>query len=179
MARSKSKAKPARAQIDSLPKKMQDRATKLAPNPGDSESALHLVKLCVGCTDIADLAAWQKKRRAEAKRRYNIHVTRSFPRRADELLAGGSLYWVIQGRIRVRQRLIGIVPHAGKDGGEPRCELRLDPKLVEVAARHHRPFQGWRYLDAKDAPPDLGARAPRGDKLPPALEAELRALGLL
>jgi hypothetical protein len=154
---------------------------KLARHPGP-EPVLHLIKLCVGVTDIADLAAWQKKRRAEAKRPYNIHVTRAFPKRGEALLAGGSLYWVIQGRIRVRQRLIGIGEHVGNrndDGGVPHCELQLDPRLIEVAARHHRPFQGWRYLDPKDAPPDIGDRTGRGDALPPALEAELRELGLL
>lgn len=153
----------------------------LARHPGP-EPVLHLIKLCVGVTDIADLATWQKKRRAEGKRRYNIHVTRAFPKRGEELLAGGSLYWVIQGRIRVRQRLIGIGEHVGNrndEGGVLHCELQLDPKLIEVAARQCRPFQGWRYLEAKDAPPDLGDRAGRGDALPPALEEELRELGLL
>lgn len=154
---------------------------KLARHPGPAP-VLHLIKLCVGCTDIADLAAWQKKRRAEAKRRYNIHVTRAFPKRAEELLAGGSLYWVIQGRIKVRQRLIGIAEHIGDrndEGGIPHCELQLDPKLIEVRARHHRPFQGWRYLETENAPPDIGDRSAGGDDLPPALEAELRELGLL
>jgi hypothetical protein len=93
-------------------------------------------------------------------------------------LAGGSLYWVIAGRIRVRQRLIGLVARRDDDG-VPRCELRLDPRLIEVSPRHHRPFQGWRYLAAKDAPADLAGGRARGDKLPPALEEELRALGLL
>jgi len=144
----------------------------------DDASGLHLIKLCVGVSDIAKLADWQKERRRKNKRRYNIHVTRNSPRRADELLAGGSLYWVIAGRIRVRQRLIGMVARRDDDG-VPRCELRLDPKLVEVAARHHRPFQGWRYLEARDAPADLASGRTRGDKLPPALEEELRALGLL
>jgi len=169
----KTQKKPAAAKTQAGP--------KLARHPGP-EPVLHLIKLCVGCTDIADLAAWQKQRRAEAKRRYNIHVTRAFPKRGQELLAGGSLYWVIQGRIRVRQRLIGIGEHAGNrndEGGIPHCELQLDPRLIEVQPRHHRPFQGWRYLDPKDAPPDMGDRSGRGDALPPALEAELRELGLL
>lgn len=169
------------AKIAKLPAPKKSTGPKLARHPGPAP-VLHLIKLCVGCTDIADLAAWQKKRRAEGKRRYNIHVTRAFPKRGEELLAGGSLYWVIQGRIRVRQRLIGIGEHAGNrndEGGIPHCELQLDPKLIEVQARHHRPFQGWRYLDPKDAPPDLGDRSGRGDALPPALEAELRELGLL
>jgi hypothetical protein len=202
MAKSSSSIKKRNAKRDHLSAKMPKRPTaargkklakmpakiatkpggpKLARHPGP-EPVLHLIKLCVGVTDIADLAAWQKKRRAEGKRRYNIHVTRAFPKRGEELLAGGSLYWVIQGRIRVRQRLIGISEHVGNrndEGGVLHCELQLDPKLIEVAPRHHRPFQGWRYLEPKDAPPDLGDRSARGDALPPALEEELRELGLL
>jgi len=152
-------------------------ARPAADADGDAPG-LHLIKLCVGVSEIAELVEWQKERRRKNRRRYNIHVTRSFPKRADELLAGGSLYWVIAGRIRVRQRLIGLVARHDEDG-IARCELRLDPKLIEVAPRHHRPFQGWRYLEAKDVPPDLAGGRRRGDKLPPALEEELRALGLL
>jgi hypothetical protein len=153
-------------------------AARATANGGNEAPKLHLIKLCVGVADVAELAAWQKERRRQFKRRYNIHVTRHYPRRAAELLAGGSLYWVIAGRIRVRQRLIGAVARRDKDG-VPCCELRLDPKLIEVAPRYHRPFQGWRYLDPKDAPPDAAGGRVRGDKLPPALEEELRALGLL
>ncbi len=144
----------------------------------DDAPSLHLIKLCVGVSEIAELAEWQRKRRRQFKRRYNTHVTRNFPRRAEELLAGGSLYWVIAGKVRVRQRLIGIVARQDKDG-EPCCELRLDPKLVETSPRPRRPFQGWRYLECKDAPPDMSASRGRGDKLPPALVEELRELGLL
>ncbi len=161
----------ARGKAASAPAKAGTAARVAAPE-------LHLIKLCVGVTDIAELADWQKQRRRKLKRRYNIHVTRSFPRRSEELLAGGSLYWVIGGRIRVRQRLIGLVARHDEDG-IARCELRLDPKLVEVSPRPHRAFQGWRYLETKDAPPDLSAGRRRGDKLPLALEEELRALGLL
>lgn len=151
------------------------RAKKLA----DGEAPrLHLIKLCVGVNDIAELADWQKKRRRQFKRRFNTHVTRSFPKRAGELLAGGSLYWVIAGSIRVRQRLIGVAQRRDADG-ELCCELRLDPKLVEIAPRAHRPFQGWRYLENKDAPPDLTKGRVKGDRLPPSLVEELRNLGLL
>jgi hypothetical protein len=141
---------------------------------------LHLIKLCVGCDSIENLAEWQQRRLAELKRKRKplelIHVTRMTPKRADELLKGGSLYWVIKGQIAVRQRLLEL--RAVTKGGLPHCGLVYEPKLVHVIPRYCRPFQGWRYLAAKDAPID--ARMIKGGKhLPPQLRAELAALGLL
>ena len=141
--------------------------------------ALHLIKLCVGAESIDDLAKWQKRRRQERKKRgeasESFHVTRQTPRRAAELLDGGSLYWVIKGQIAVRQRLLELRPVV-RNGG-PRCALILDNKLVPVARCHHRPFQGWRYLTEKDAPRDL--RPGEATKLPEELRAELASLGLI
>jgi hypothetical protein len=141
---------------------------------------LHLIKLCVGCDSIEDLAQWQKKRLAGLKKKRRppelIHVTRMTPKRADELLDGGSLYWVIKGQIAVRQRLLELRPTI--KSGAPHCGLVYDSELVYLIPRTCRPFQGWRYLAAKDAPPD--ARMVKGAKrLPPQLRAELAALGLL
>jgi len=140
---------------------------------------LHLIKLCVGVEKIEDLAHWQKKRAAERKKKGGIgdvlHITRMTPKRADELLAGGSLYWVIKGQIAVRQRLTALRPVTRE--GVPHCALVLDKQLVPTVRRRHRAFQGWRYLDPKDAPRDLR----RADKsaLPEELHAELTELGLL
>ena len=140
---------------------------------------LHLIKLCVGAESIEDLEKWQKQRRSERKRRgeanETFHITRQTPRRADELLNGGSLYWIIKGQIAVRQKLLELRPVV-RDGG-PRCALMLDHKLVPVARRHHRPFQGWRYLAEADAPRDLSPG--EAVKLPEELRAELAALGLI
>jgi len=140
---------------------------------------LHLIKLCVGAESIADLAAWQKKKLAGRKKRGEAaemrHLTRQTPKRAEELLDGGSLYWVIKGQIAVRQRLKALRP-AVKNGA-PHCALILDPVLVPVMRRFHRPFQGWRYLDPGDAPRDLRKGERRA--LPEELHAELAALGLL
>ena len=140
---------------------------------------LHLIKLCVGAESIDDLANWQERRRRERKKRgekcETFHVTRQTPKRAAELLNGGSIYWVIKGQISVRQRLLELRPVV-RDGG-PRCALVLDHKLVPVARRYHRPFQGWRYLTEKDAPRDL--RAGEVSKLPEKLQAELASLGLI
>ena len=143
---------------------------------------VHLVKLCVGARSVDDLAAWQRSRRAQADPargdRRPVHVTRMWPRRASEVLAGGSLYWVIQGAICVRQRILALDPVVDA-AGTRRCAIVLDPDLVRTAARPRKPFQGWRYLEAADAPPDAAsARSGRGD-LPPDLEAELAELGVL
>lgn len=141
---------------------------------------LHLIKLCVGADSIEDLQAWMGERlealRSRGERGKHVHVTRLTPRRRDELLAGGSLYWVIRGHIRVRQRLMGIHPVSGPEG-MPRCGLELEPVLIETEWQPRRPFQGWRYLDAKDAPADLGRG--KGADLPPELRAELAQLGLI
>lgn len=131
---------------------------------------LHLVKLAVGAESVEGLAAWQKSRSTLA------HVTRMMPARREELLAGGSLYWVVKGEIRVRQKLLDIEAITDKEGTK-RCRLLLDRTLVATAPRPRRPFQGWRYLPASDAPPDLTGRG--GSDLPESLRAELASLGLL
>ncbi len=136
---------------------------------------LHLVKLCVGCRDIAHLAAFQKERLAATGR--NAHVTRMVPRRADEILDGGSLYWVINGLITVRQGIVAIEPFVD-DEGVKRCRLELDPILVPVKPMPRRPFQGWRYLEDADAPPDMDMTG-TDDELPEEMRRDLGSLGLL
>lgn len=143
---------------------------------------LHLVKLCVGVDDIDDLAEWQKRRAAERKaagqRHACIHRTRMMPKRADELLDGGSLYWVIKGVIRVRQRLVAVEEGAMDDGSA--CALlALDARLVRTLPKPMRPFQGWRYLAPGDAPGDLGEASGDVARMPAAMVEELRSLGLL
>ena len=103
-----------------------------------------------------------------------VHITRQTPKRADELLDGGSLYWVIKGQIAARQRLLALRPLT-RDG-VPHCGLVYDKRLVPVLRRARSAFQGWRYLDPADAPPDIGAvKGAKG--LPEALQQELAALG--
>jgi hypothetical protein len=107
------------------------------------------------------------------------HVTRSMPKRRDEVLEGGSLYWVIKGVVRVRQRIVGLEPTVGENG-VPHCAIVYDPELISVAARPHRPFQGWRYLEPEQAPPDVRETEwATGDEPPPGMLAELRELGLV
>lgn len=135
--------------------------------------ALHLLKLAVGIDNIDQLRRIRAVR-AQERGSHWVH-TRNRPRRADEVLAGGSIYWVIRGQIRVRQRVIGL--RGGRDdSGRPYCLIEVDEELVATVPRHCRPFQGWRYLSPADAPLDRPRGAPT---LPEDMLAELRALGLL
>lgn len=139
---------------------------------------LHLIKLAVGIRDVAHLREVQRGRLRESGERPPRlrHRTRNRPVRAGEVLAGGSMYWVIRGVVAVRQRILDIEEDTGADGRKP-CAIVLDPELVATEPRPHRPFQGWRYLAPGRAPPDRPGRVP--DDLPPALERDLRELGLL
>ena len=143
---------------------------------------LHLLKLCVGVDRIDELEDWiaQKVRAAKSKGKEPKleHVTRQMPKRRDEILEGGSLYWVIKGFIQVRQPILGLDARRGKDGIE-RCAIKFAPELIPVQPSPRRAFQGWRYLEAKDAPADLGRRRKGEQDLPPALLLELRQLGIL
>jgi hypothetical protein len=139
---------------------------------------LHLTKLAVGVRDIEHLRELQVER---ALRNPPLrHRTRSFPRRHHEVIDGGSMYWVINGSMLVRQRIVDIVEDK-RDDGTPCTGLLLAPELVPLAGRPTKPFQGWRYLRADEAPQDLalGPRAVGEDDLPPALRRELRVLCLL
>jgi len=134
---------------------------------------LHLLKLAVGIDDIDHLRHIRRARAAE--RGGNWVYTRNHPRRAREVLAGGSIYWVIRGQIRVRQRVIGFRGERD-DMGRRYCLIEVDPELVPTLPRACRPFQGWRYLLPEDAPADRSAPA----ELPSErMFAELRALGLI
>jgi hypothetical protein len=143
---------------------------------------LHLIKLCVGCDSIRELEDWIKQKLKDKRRRgekaEHIHRTRMVPKRADELTDGGSLYWVIRGEVMCRQRIRAVRPFRDKDG-VGRCGLVLEPKVVPVAPRPYRAFQGWRYLAPDDAPPDLDRAAPGAAAMPEKLRRELRELGLM
>ena len=144
--------------------------------------ALHLIKLCVGCDSVRELEGWIKQRLNDKRKRgekpEHIHRTRMVPKRAAELVDGGSLYWVIRGEVVCRQRIRDVRLFRDKDG-IGRCGLVLDPKVILVAPRPHRAFQGWRYLAAKDAPRDLEKAAPGAAAMPEQLRRELRELGLM
>jgi hypothetical protein len=150
---------------------------------------LHLIKLCVGCDSVKDLQDWIKEKLKAQKKpgdsgvrktraRVRNHTTRMMPKRVDEIVGDGSLYWVIRGQIMCRERILAINPFVDKEG-IGRCHIVLDCKPVLVEPRPYRAFQGWRYLDPKDAPRDLDRAAPGARDMPEDLRRELRSLGLL
>ncbi len=139
---------------------------------------LHIMKLAVGAADLDSLRRWQLQRAREAPPLR--HLTRQTPRRAAEVVAGGSLYWVVQGAVLVRQRILDITEDR-RDDGSACAALVLDATLVPVEARPTRAFQGWRYLAAEAAPPDLANLRPADGEaaLPEPLRRALRALALI
>lgn len=144
---------------------------------------VHLLKLCVGIEDPEELRQAQARRLEQARAAGETapvlqHLTRSFPRRRAELLDGGSLYWVIRGVVRVRQRLVDLREVEHPERGTC-CAFVLDPDPVLVRPRPHRAFQGWRYLEDADVPPDDDGTAVDAGHLPDEMARELRELGLL
>jgi hypothetical protein len=138
---------------------------------------VHLLKLSVGTEDIADLAAWQASRRAQSDDGLPRHVTRMWPKRAEEILDGGSIFWVIKGVILCRQPVLRLDEYLGGDGIR-RCSIVCKPGLIRVEATPKRAFQGWRYLPAADAPRDLPDGQQDEEALPPELSKALAAIGV-
>ena len=132
---------------------------------------LHIIKLVVGVDSVDELVAW---RRASRERDWRVH-TKVTPKRAAEVEDGGSIYRVIKGVIRCRQRILRIETHG--EGRAARCQMVVDPELVPTAPTARRPFQGWRYLEHKDAPPDLSEVGEAAAAMPPDLVERLRELG--
>lgn len=144
---------------------------------------LNLVKLAVGCDSVPDLAEWQAARlrqmKADGQKPELFHRTFQMPKRREELLDGGSMYWVIKGIIQARQRLLDL-REGTKPDGSPCTLLILDHKLVDVRPTPRRAFQGWRYLKPDEAPADLkGGRSDQLAEMPQKLRRQLAELGLL
>ena len=133
--------------------------------------ALHLIKLCVGAATPDDLREWRASRKA-AGHKPIVH-TRQTPKRAPEILDGGSLFWVFKGVILIRQPVIAV--ETLEEGPRRRCEILLGEAMIETAPQPRRAFQGWRYLEPKDAPPDL--RSVTDGELPAELARRLREIG--
>lgn len=130
--------------------------------------AVNILKLCVGADSVEDLLQWQAQHLGHWPAGRAEHITRMWPKRAEEVLDGGSLYWVIKGQVLARQRILALEPRQGADG-IARCALVLDAQVIRTEAAARRPFQGWRYLAAEESPRDL----PKGRALETALPASL------
>jgi hypothetical protein len=133
--------------------------------------ALHLIKLCVGAATPDDLLAWRAARKAAGHRLF-VH-TKQTPKRAGEILDGGSLFWVFKGVVLVRQRVVAIETLG--EGVARRCEIFLDEPLIRTAPQPRRAFQGWRYLEIADVPPDLDSVVE--GEVPSELARQLREAG--
>lgn len=142
---------------------------------------INLVKLCVGIDSLAHLESYraEKAERARLLGRDDLtaHVTRMWPKRSEELLDGGSLFWVIKGVILARQRILQFDERIGADGIR-RCAIIMAPEIIKTEAATRRPFQGWRYLKPEDAPPDLTRAREFDDELPAEMNLALAAIGL-
>ncbi len=136
---------------------------------------LNILKLCVGVSEIEELESWVRDCRA-GKDTLD-HTTRMFPKRRDEIVPGGSLYWVIRGMILCRQPIAGLEAVTGADG-IGRCRIVFKPQIIPVRPTPKRAFQGWRYLTAVDSPPDL-PKTGKAEGMPEKMRRELAELGLL
>ena len=139
---------------------------------------VNLIKLCVGAESVQDLIDWQKKARAKGPDGQPRHITRMWPKRADDLLNGGSLYWVIKGQVQCRQRILRLDAVTGQDG-IARCAIVLEHDVIRTQSALRRPFQGWRYLSVADAPPDLPKGRSEEPALPPELNRALAEIGVI
>ena len=132
--------------------------------------ALHMIKLCVGCDTVEELVDWQRAREPNGPW---IMRTRQTPKRAAELSGGGSLFRVFRGVILCRQAILEV--NTVGEGVTARCEVTLDPNPIRVTPTPRRAFQGWRYLEPKDAPADLPQDS--FGEVPTELARRLREVG--
>ena len=142
--------------------------------------ALHMIKLAVGVDDLAHMkkvqAARRKQRRQKPRSPHWVY-TRNMPKRAEELLDGGSLYWVVRGVIRCRQVLVGFDEDFDKEEARKYCKIKVKRTIIPTSPQACRAFQGWRYFEGDRVPPDR-SQGDTGD-MPAEMATELKRLGLL
>lgn len=144
-------------------------------------NAINLIKLCVGIDSVEHLLTYRATQAEQTKKdgfdNLTRHITRMWPRRTDEILNGGSLYWVIRGNIMARQKILGFEEKIGTDGIR-RCVILMSPEIIRTRVAPRRPFQGWRYLPLEDSPPDLIKNHKNDDDLPIGMRLALAEIGL-
>ncbi|MFT7593722.1 MAG: hypothetical protein ACI8R4_001038 [Paracoccaceae bacterium] len=139
---------------------------------------INLIKLSVGSESVDTMTIWQAMPQAQGPDGLPRHITRMWPKRSAEILAGGSIYWVVKGLIQCRQHILRLDEITGSDGIR-RCAIVLEPLLHRTQSATKRPFQGWRYLKPEDAPPDLPEGRETEDVLPMDLNRALAEIGVL
>ena len=137
---------------------------------------VHILKLCVGADSVEDLLDWQRQHPSDRPDGARRHVTRMWPKRQDEVLDGGSLYWVVKGLVLCRQRVLAM--EQVEKHGMPHCGLILDPQVIRTEPAPRRAVQGWRYLDPAEAPRDLAQPRQGDDQLPPGMAEALAQFGV-
>lgn len=142
---------------------------------------MHMIKLCVGVATLEELESYREERAhwwgADYGEHVHVHRTRTMPKRAAEMEGQGSIYWVISGVVRARQPILRLAA-AVDEQGLSCCDIIMAPDMVRVTPRPKSPFQGWRYLDPKDAPADLD-KAGFSEEGSAELALELSRLGLI
>ena len=143
---------------------------------------MHIIKLCVGISTVEELESYRNERahwwNADYGEDVHVHRTRMMPKRRAEIEGQGSIYWVISGAIRCRQPILRLAAATSRDG-RACCDIVMAPDLSRVVPRPKRPFQGWRYLDPKEAPADLSRHDGLAEEGSLELAEELARLGLL
>ena len=142
------------------------------------DNYINLIKLSVGSESVETLTDWQETGARRSADGFPCHVTRMWPKREAEILAGGSIYWVIKGAVQCRQRILRLDEVSGADGIR-RCAIVLDPAVIRTQSALKRPFQGWRYLKPADSPSDLPQTRASDDALPDDLNRALAEIGVL
>lgn len=142
-----------------------------------AKPTVHLIKLSVGTESVETLREWQQTNSAQTNDGLPRHITRMWPKRGEELVNGGSIFWVIKGSIQARQRILRLDEIIGDDAIR-RCAIVLEPTIMRTQQALKRPFQGWRYLQPQDAPADLAATRDNEDILPVALSTALADIGV-
>jgi hypothetical protein len=138
---------------------------------------VHILKLCVGADSVEDLLDWHRSHPSPFATGERRHVTRMWPKREAEILAGGSLYWVVKGVILCRQRIVRL-DEVDRGDGIRRCGIIMEPEVIRTEAAPRRPFQGWRYLAPEDAPRDLPKGRETDSALPEEMALALAEIGL-
>lgn len=141
---------------------------------------VHLLKPALRCADIYEFAARQSQWHMQHKGRtvYPVWTSRK-PTRENDLIEGGSVFWIIKGAVQCRQSVLDIIDYQDEGDEKPSFLILCDPQLVRTQGLPRKPFQGWRYLEADKAPPDIGPLSADDERPPPEIEGALKQAGLL